>query len=204
MNRIILLLAGLVIVAMSCGEKKDAPLPVIGNRVELNGDTLHHRIRPFTFVNQLGDSMTNADFEGKIYVADMFFTSCPTICPKVKQQMLRIYDKVKGDPDFKLASHTIDPVRDKVDVLKAYADNMGVDHNQWYFLTGDKELTYEVADDYFIAAYEDEEAPGGFDHSGKIIMLDKQGRIRSFCDGTDPESVTKMLGHIDILKKEYE
>lgn len=188
---------------MGCADKPTT-LPIIGDRTDLDGNVEVHKIRDFSFVNQQNQTVTNADLANKIYITDFFFTSCPSICPKVKKQMLRIYDKVEDNQDILLVSHTIDPKRDSVSVLYTYASNMSIDHDRWWFLTGDKEELLDIADDYFVAAYEDEEAPGGFDHSGKIIMLDKRGKIRSFCDGTDPESVTKFMGDIDLLLKEYE
>lgn len=201
LKSILVLIIGISIIG--CVEKPTT-LPVIGDRTDLDGNVEVHKIRDFSFVNQKNETVTNADLANKIYITDFFFTSCPSICPKVKKQMLRIYDKVVENQDILLVSHTIDPKRDSVSVLYTYASNMGVDHDRWWFLTGDKEELLDIADDYFVAAYEDEEAPGGFDHSGKIIMLDKRGKIRSFCDGTDPESVTKFMGDIDLLLKEYE
>ncbi len=202
-KQIYYLLCIIGVVLFAC-KSEPKTLPIIGDRMDLNGEKVVHDIRDFEFVSQLGDTITNADVDGKIYMTDFFFTSCPSICPKVKKQMLRLYEKVKGNEDILLVSHTIDPKRDSVAVLKTYADNMGIDHDQWLFLTGDKEELLDIADDYFVAAYEDPEAPGGFDHSGKIILLDKAGKIRSFCDGTDPVSVDRMMKDIDILLAEYE
>jgi len=119
--------------------------------------------------------------------------------------MKRIYDHVANRQDIVLVSFTIDPVRDSVTVMKKYADNLNIDHDKWLFLTGDKETTMEIAhEDYFIAALEDKDAPGGFDHSGKIVLLDRNAKIRGFCDGTDPKSVTAFMKTIDILNKTYE
>lgn len=206
MNRIkfILTLSFLWLILIMACEQGDKTLPVIGDRIDLDGSKIEHSIRPFSFISQLGDTITNKDVAGKIYMTDFFFTSCPSICPKVKKQMLRIYDQVKGNKDILLISHTIDPKRDSVSVLKTYADNLGIDHTQWLFLTGNKEELLDIADDYFVAAYEDPDSPGGFDHSGKIILLDKSGKIRSFCDGTDPESVDRFIKDIFTLLKEYE
>jgi protein SCO1/2 len=197
-------LAFLCYLIFSGCEQAQKTLPVIGNRIDLDGSEVIHNIRPFSFISQMGDTITNQSVAGKIYMTDFFFTSCPSICPKVKKQMLRIYDKVKGNKDILLISHTIDPKRDSVKVLKTYADNLGIDHTRWLFLTGAKEELLDIADDYFVAAYEDPDAPGGFDHSGKIILLDKSGKIRSFCDGTDPESVDRFMEDIFTLLKEYE
>jgi protein SCO1/2 len=195
----------LTIVIVSCQTKETAKaLPYIGDRAELDGSVIEHDIREFTFTDQLGRAVSSTDVDGKIYLTDFFFTSCPSICPKVKKQMLRIYDKVLDNDDILLISHTIDPKRDTPEALKLYADNMEIDHDKWRFLTGDKEALLDIADDYFVAAYEDPEAPGGFDHSGKVILLDKAGRIRSFGDGTSPKEIDKLMYDIDILLREYE
>lgn len=203
MKYISIIIIGLLIISPGCSPQPE-PLPYIGDRTDLEGNPVQHSISPFSFVSQLGDTISNSFFRGKIYMTDFFFTSCPSICPKVKKQMLRIYEKVQDNPDILLVSHTIDPKRDRVAVLKTYAENLGVDHKKWIFLTGDKEDLLDIADDYFVAAYEDPDAPGGFDHSGKILLLDKEGRIRSFCDGTDPPSVDRFMNDIDRLLKEYE
>ncbi len=188
----------------ACQSKPEGPLPVLGNQQDLDGQIIEHTVRDFSFINQLGDTVSNSDLVDDIYVVDFFFTSCPSICPKVKKQMLRIYEYTKDNPNFKLLSHTIDPKRDSIAVLKTYADNIGIDHDRWYFLYGPKDQILTIAnEDYFIAALEDKNAPGGFDHSGKIILVDKQRRIRGFCDGTDPASVTNFLTTIDRLTDEY-
>ncbi len=175
------------------------PLPYLGQH-EVNGqDTVYHTIPEFTFINQDSNLVTNATFEGKAYVADFFFISCPTICPKVKKQMLRIFDRYQGNDELMLLSHTIDPKRDTVERLKSYANNLGVDNGQWQFVTGDKDEIYGIADDYMSIAKEDPDAPGGFDHSGWILLIDKQGRIRSFADGTKPEKVDQLLADIEWL-----
>lgn len=194
-----------VLTVISCQSKESSKvLPYIGDRTELDGTVIEHRIRDFMFTDQLGRAVGSADVDGKVYLTDFFFTSCPSICPKVKKQMLRIYDKVLNNDDILLVSHTIDPKRDTPDALKVYADNMEINHDKWRFLTGDKEELLDIADDYFVAAYEDPEAPGGFDHSGKVILLDKAGRIRSFGDGTSPKEIDKLMKDIDILLREYE
>lgn len=188
-----------------CQDNKPKELPVIGDRVDLEGNKVVHKIRPFSFVNQLGDTISNSTFKDKIYVVDFFFTSCPSICPLVTAQMKRIYDHVANEGDVLLVSHTIDPKRDSVSVLKKYADNLEIDHQIWHFLRGPKDEIMEIAnEDYFIAALEAPDAPGGFDHSGKIILLDKEARIRGFCDGTDPESVTNFIKMIDQLRASYD
>lgn len=200
-----IILLVLTSLALGCKQQATGPLPIIGDRPGPDGEMIIHEIRPFTFVNQIGDTITNDHFKNKIYLVDFFFTSCPSICPKVTRQMLRIYDHISAYDDVILVSHTIDPKRDTPEVLKAYADNIDVSPERWLFLQGDKDETLEIAnEDYFVAALESPDAPGGFDHSGKIILLDKKAKIRGFCEGTEPASVDKMMAMIDQLRREYE
>ena len=174
-------------------------LPILGQREFVDGDTVFHTIPDFKFLNQDGDTITNAAFDEKAYVVDFFFTSCPTICPKVKKQMLRIHEKYQANPELNLVSYTIDPKRDNVEHLSSYAKNLGVTSENWHFLTGDKWELHGLADDYFSVVIEDEDAPGGFDHSGRLILVDQNRNIRSFCNGTDPKSVDGFLKDIDLL-----
>lgn len=176
-------------------------LPILGNHDidPTTGDTTFHRIRPFSFVDQDSQIVTNATFAGKAYVADFFFTSCPTICPKVKQQMLRIYDRFENDDRLLLYSMTMDVKRDTVGRLKEYAEGLNVRTDKWHFVTGDKDALYEIDEDYLSIVREDPDAPGGFDHSGWVILVDKEGRIRSFANGTIPEKMDELMEDIDWL-----
>ena len=146
------------------------PLPIIGERlgVTQNGDTIYPTIPNFAFVDQNNDTVRNADFEGKIYVADLFFTHCPTICPRVTAQMLRVYTEFKDSSAVCLIAHSIDPKRDSVGRLRDYADKLGVKAPKWRFVTGERDSIYSIADNYFSIAKEDPKSPGGFDHSGQI------------------------------------
>jgi len=196
-----LLLIGFVSCQTSMGNEK---LPIIGNKDIVDGDTIYHKVPDFTFVNQDSQIVTNETFRDKIYVTDFFFTSCPTICPKMKKQMLRLYANYEGDDRIVLLSHSIDTKRDTVGKLKSYSTSLGVSAEKWVFVTGDKDDIFEIADDYFSIAKDDPNAPGGFDHSGRFILVDKNRHIRSFCDGTDPVSVDQFMDDIDrLLKQEY-
>src|SRR5262245_32990734 len=128
----------LVTVTFSCIEKKREPLPIIGERNVVGNDTAYHQIADFTFVDHDSSVVTNETFANKIYVADCFFTSCRTICPIMKTQMLRIYDSVKNDPQVLILSHTIDPEYDTVGLLHDFADRLGVESAKWHFVTGEK------------------------------------------------------------------
>ncbi len=185
-------------------QQQEEPLPILGEKIIENGDTIYHTIPDFAFIDQDSQVVTNETFKGKIYVADFFFISCPTICPKVTKQMLRIYKHFEDDERVALLAHTIDVKHDTIPRLKDYATKLGVRTDKWHFVTGDKEAIYDIADDYFSIAIEDPDAPGGFDHSGKIILVDDKRRVRSFADGTDPESVDRLIADMEkLLRMEY-
>jgi protein SCO1/2 len=184
--------------------REDDTLPILGHRDFVDGDTVYHSIPEFSFINQDSTVVNNETFEGKAYIVDFFFISCPTICPKVKKQMLRLSEEFKDEPNLALLSHTIDTKRDTIARLKNYARNLGVGAPQWHFVTGDESGIYDIADDYFSIAVKDPTAPGGFDHSGRLILVDKDKHVRAFCDGTDPESVDKFMEDIrKLLKEDY-
>ena len=180
----------------------DGKLPILGNKEVIDGDTIYARVDSFKFVNQLGDTITNETFAGRAYLVDFFFLSCPTICPAVTKQMLRLHDEYRDNDQVLLLAHTVDPVRDTQEKLKTYADNMKVDHQKWHFATGDKDELYAIADDYFSIAIENPDAPGGFDHSGRIILVDPDGHVRSFANGTDPGEVSRLMGDVELLLEE--
>jgi protein SCO1/2 len=187
----------------SCIEQKEQKLPVFGEKDITGTDTVYHTIRDFKLVNQDSAVVTNETLDGKIYVADFFFTSCRTICPIMKTQMSRVYESIENDPEVLLVSHTIDPEYDTVALLHDYAERLGVKSDKWHFLTGNKDSIYYLAQtSYFATAMEDEAEPDGFIHSGAFLLIDKKGRIRGKYDGTKEEEVNKLLKDIEILKKE--
>jgi protein SCO1 len=209
MNRTNILLGILVALGISCqpaSEKtSSAELPILGERyADDNQDTVYHRIAAFAFVNQMGDTISNEDVEDKIYVADFFFTSCPTICPIMKKEMLRVYEKYKDQPNFLILSHSIDPTHDTQAVLKDYAEKLGVeDASTWNFLTGEQEKIYEIGQtSYLTTAMADQQEPGGFLHSGAFLLIDGKGRIRGVYDGTKSDQVDRLISDIPKLLKQ--
>ena len=161
-------------------------------------------IRDFSFVNQDSQEVTNATFKDKIYVSNYFFTSCPTICPKITKQMLRIHDKFKDDDRFKMISHSIDTKYDTVATLKKYANRLGVSSDKWNFITGNEKEIYDIAFDYFCTALKDPGAPGGYDHDDLIVLVDKNRNLRAFCHGLDPDKVDEFIDKIEfLLESEY-
>lgn len=178
-------------------------LPILGERdISPAGDTIYREIPDFAFVDQDSQLVTNATFDDKVYVVDFFFIHCPTICPRVKKNGLRIYEKYKDDARVVLLSHSIDTKNDTVAALRRHAEKLGIETQRWHLVTGEKDAIYGIADDYFSVATENPDAPGGFDHSGRLILVDKKRRVRSFCDGTDAKDVDRFMKDIDLLLEE--
>lgn len=190
-------------IALSCTEQREEKLPILGEKHVTATDTTYHTIGHFALVNQDSAVITEDSLRGKIYAADFFFTSCRTICPVMKTQMRRVYEAVKDDPEVMLVSHTIDPEYDTVALLKDYAERLDVDTDKWYFLTGNKDSIYYLAQtSYFVTAMEDGSDADGFIHSGAFLLIDKKGRIRGKYDGTSEADVDKMIQDIKLLEKE--
>lgn len=189
---------------MSCGGKEEK-LPIFGQREVAGTDTVYHTIAPFAFVDQDSLWVTNNTFKDNIYVADFFFTTCRTICPIMKRQMLRVYEATAEMPDVKILSHTIDPEYDTVALLHDFAERLGVESKRWHFVTGVKDSIYKIAQtSYFATAMEDKTEPDGFIHSGAFLLIDKKQRIRGKYDGTKEEDVNRLIIDIKKLRREGE
>ena len=176
---------------------------------ELVDSTLHykkkyHTIANFELINQNGDTITEQDYEGKIYVADFFFTTCPTICPIMTKNMATIQGNILDDNDVLLLSHSVTPQIDSVQQLKKYALEKGVVDAKWNLVTGDKKQIYELARKSYLAVKTDGDG-GPFDmiHTENFILVDKEKRIRGFYDGTNPEEIEKLLEDLAVLKNAY-
>lgn len=205
-----------ILLVWNCTSKSEneKQLPYLGfrqtNEKTVDGktitDTIYHTIAPFSFTDQDENTITNEEMKGKVYVADFFFTTCPTICPIMKTQMLRVYDKFKENPDFQILSHSIDPTYDTVQVLKDYSVRLGIeDASTWHFLTGDQEKIFEIGQTSYLAtAMEDKNEPGGFLHSGAFILIDRDGHIRGVYDGTKENQVNKLIKDIPKLLNKNE
>ncbi|MCC5932463.1 MAG: SCO family protein [Cyclobacteriaceae bacterium] len=202
----------MVLALLACGGGDKGKLPVYGPREVKNvtydggmkADTIYHKIPDFAFLNQDSTWITHKSVANKIYVADFFFTSCPTICPVMKTQMLRVYEKFNDNTSVMLLSHTIDPEYDDVPLLHDYAERLGVSSNTWNFLTGDKEIIYEIGQkSYMVTAAEDSDEPGGYIHSGAFLLVDPERRIRGIYDGTKEKEVDRLIKDIPKLLSEY-
>lgn len=176
---------------------------------ELVDSTLHykkkyHTIADFELINQNGRTITQKDYAGKIYVADFFFTTCPTICPIMTKNMAEIQDEVLEDEEILLLSHSVTPAIDSVAQLKKYALEKGVIDSKWNLVTGDKRQIYELARKSYLAVKNDGDG-GPYDmiHTENFILVDKERRIRGFYDGTSSEDIQKLLEDLKILKASY-
>ncbi len=146
--------------------------------IESNGE--NRKVPDFSFINQNGESITNKDFEGKVYVVEFFFTTCPTICPRMSRNLVEIQNSFKDFENFGVASFTINPNHDTPEVLKQYAEKYGITNPNWHLMTGDKEVIYDLANKgFYLYTAEDENVEGGFEHSGNFALIDKNGFIRS-------------------------
>ncbi|WP_435578236.1 SCO family protein [Gilvibacter sp.] len=164
----------------------------------------------FEFTNQRGETITNANYEGKVYVVDFFFTTCPTICPVMSRNMVKLQDEFFGNPSFGVASFSIDPTYDTPEVLQTYAENYGITNPNWHLMTGDKLAIHKLANNGFnLYVNEDDTAAGGFEHSGFFALIDQDGNIRSRIDeygnpivyynGTDLEQIQLLKDDIKQL-----
>lgn len=153
--------------------KKSSDLVFIPN----NGE--NRKVPNFAFANQDGKTITNKDYEGKVYVIEFFFTTCPTICPRMNRNLIEIQNEFEDFEDFGVASFTINPENDTPEVLKAYAEKYGVTNPNWNLLTGDKEAIYKLSNEgFYIYAAANPDVEGGFEHSGNFALIDKNGFIR--------------------------
>ncbi|MDB2606216.1 SCO family protein [Zobellia sp.] len=160
----------------------------------------YHTIADFSLTNQNGETITQANYADKIYIADFFFTTCPTICPIMTKNMASIQERIKDLDDVMLLSHSVTPQIDSVAQLKRYAIEKGVDDSKWNLVTGDKKQIYELARKSYLAVKNDGDG-GPFDmiHTENFILVDKKKRIRGFYDGTNEEEVEKLMADLKIL-----
>lgn len=164
----------------------------------------YHTIANFSLTNQNGKTITQEDYNNKIYIADFFFTTCPTICPIMTKNMEGIQARILNDDDVLLLSHSVTPIIDSVAQLKKYALEKGVNDSKWNLVTGDKKEIYKLARKSYLAVKDDGDG-GPFDmvHTENFILVDKKKRIRGFYDGTKPEEIERLLDDIFVLKEEY-
>lgn len=167
-------------------------------------DTTYHTVKPFLFIDQYGEKVTEENVKGKIYVTDFFFTTCQSICPVMSNQLERVYQTYHGNGDILILSHTVAPEEDSVKVLMDYARLHGVNDRQWLFLTGDKKDLYRMArQSYLLNNDEGQGDEDDFIHTQNFALVDKERRLRGFYDGTDSIDVSRLITDIGILLEEY-
>lgn len=168
------------------------------------------RVRPFQFTDQHGNTITNEDYEGKVYVIEFFFTTCPDICPIMTDNMIKIQNEFLGNPKVGMASFTIDPVHDTPEVLREYAREKGITKPQWHLLTGNRDSIFKLANEGFnLYVGEVPGVDGGFEHSGFFALIDQEGYLRSrkddngnpivYYDGLDDKQIQMLKEDIKNL-----
>lgn len=183
------------------------------NPIDINPDLVdesiqsvdkYHRVGSFKLTNQDGKVITENDYRNKIYITDFFFVTCPTICPKMTDQMHRVYNEFKDNNDIMFLSHTVMPEADSVPVLKEYANKLKVSSDKWNFVTGDKKQIYNLArKTYFAAITEGDGGVNDFIHTENFVLVDKEKRLRGFYDGTSKEDIDRLIKDINALLYEY-
>ncbi|WP_398451778.1 SCO family protein [Sphingobacterium thalpophilum] len=202
--------ASLLLGFFSCKNNNQTSLPIYGEREAVEKtvdgkkvvDTIYHTIPAFSFLNQDSVMISEKNFENKVYIANFFFTHCPSICPTMNRNLLKIYEQYKDSDAVRFLSHSIDFKYDQPHVLKDYANKLGVSNDHWQFVSGTKASIYGIANDYLVYTAEDKNAPGGYDHQGYLVLVDKDKRIRGAYDGTNDEQVQKLLNDLPKLLNE--
>jgi protein SCO1 len=198
----------LAYLVLTTGKHNIKKLPYFGPKsLAVNGlDTLYHTIPAFSFIDQDGKPFGDKDLNNKIYVANFFFTSCPTICPKMQTLMKKIQDTddFKKLNDFKLVSFTVDPDNDTPQRLKEFSNLVKAEPKRWFFLTGNRDSIYDLAyKGFMVNAMEDEKAAGGFLHSDIMLLIDKEKRIRGIYEGTSLKDVKRLIDEAKVLVAQY-
>ena len=181
-------------------------LPVLGIKhaqPTSPADTLPDPIPAFTLTNQDGQTITNQTFAGKVYITDFFFATCPSICPKMQSELLRVYEANKNNPNVLFLSHTIDPAHDSIPVLRDYAQRLGIkDASRWHFATAPHDTIFALARAYMTGAEVDKGVEGGYAHSGTFALVDSKRRVRGVYDGMEKAQVDQLIQDLPILLKE--
>jgi protein SCO1/2 len=211
MKHLVYILSAVSLLAASCGFKPTkTKVPVYGKKEVLvdlpNGeqvmDSVTTLIDSFEVMDQDSQLITAANFEGKIYVVDFFFTHCPTICPVMTKNMYHLYEHFENDPNVLFLSHSIDIHNDSIPQLKKYAEKTGITSDRWHMVRASRSEIQRLAGLYMVAAEEDPNSPGGYMHSGAFVLMDGQHRIRGYYDGTEEEDTHLLIDDIALLKKE--
>lgn len=212
---VILIICYFVVASCTSNSSKESQrvLPIYGEReldeVIIDGkvtyDTAYHKVPNFRYLNQDSVWIDQTKVEGRVFVADFFFTTCPSICPKMTSQLKRLQILTNDIPEIHFLSFSIDPEKDQPETLRRYIEEYGVSKTNWDFLTGDEEETHELGvKGFLVHAESDEDAPGGFAHSPSFVLVDREGLIRGIYDGTSTADVDRLNQDIrKLLNEEY-
>lgn len=202
----VLVMAPAMFLTLRTGKHNFTYLPYYGDKeVNAPGDTTYYQVPPFTFTDAFGNTVTDRSTEGKIIVADFFFTKCTSICPKMTAQMQQLQFKLDEPAyeDILFLSHTVDPLNDSLEVLRRYARRYQADSTRWKFVTGDPASIYFQGNNgYLLSAMADSTAAEQFVHDERFVLVDKRRHIRGFYDGTDTEEMGRLVTDIKMLMKE--
>ena len=197
-------------------ENKSSKAPDVLNPIDLNPETVDqdllqvgqgHKIGEFSFINQDKQVIGLKDVKGKVFVAEYFFTTCQTICPRMNDQMQRVQAAFKDESNFRILSFTVNPEVDTVEQMKRFAQEHNAIAGKWHFLTGDKTKLYEAARKYFFLLKKSEVENQGdvgsdFIHTNNFVLIDREQRIRGYYDGTNPKEVDKLINDAKLILKE--
>lgn len=206
-GRIILVLVVLVpvlwVLIWKTGEHKLKPVKIYGDE-EMDGSFTPWIIPDFSFIDQNGDSVSLKNFENQVFVANFFYATCPTICPKMQNNVHLVVDKFKNNPAVAFISHTVNPEHDSVEVLKDYANRYGYPADKWEFVTGNKREIYRMAEDYYHVVSTQSDGEADFIHSTIAVLVDKDHRVRGMYETSSPAFYSEITAAIKALIKEYQ
>lgn len=194
-----------VVFLLDTGDHRKKTLDILSPKVanpDGGPDSLYKTVGEFAFVSQTGDTITHDSLRGSIYVADVFFSTCEGICPKLSAGLSEVHKYYKDDKDIKLLSISVDPENDSVPVLAEYAESYGADPHKWYFITGNKSDIYELVQKEFLFSADSTMVP--IAHDRTLRLIDKEGRMRGeFYDGTLESRIDTLIDQIKVLRVEY-
>jgi protein SCO1/2 len=199
----------LLLLFLKLGKNKYAELPYYGNSaLNSQGDTVRHTVPPFSFTGQDGNAFGSKDLAGKTYIAEFFFTRCPSICPVMQknlQKVLEAYPLKASTKDLAIVSFSVDPANDNPAILSQYAHKNNITDKRWHFLSGNKDSLYDLMNTkgFLILKPLPADDPAQFNHSGILSLVDKDGHIRGQYDGTKEEDVEKLIDEIRVLLLSY-
>lgn len=194
---------GSLLLLISCSNQQS--LPILGETSidEHTGELVYYTAPEFQLINQLNSVSTNDNFKGKIQVIDFFFTSCPSICPKMTSHLRIIEEAFSENDKVHIISYSIDPKTDTPERLQAYANSYEIDSNKWTFLTGDSETIFDLSKDYKVRAFDDNNWQGtNLIHDGTFVLVDSERRIRGYYNGLEKAETDRLINDINILLKE--